>query len=100
MKLTEEDKQILRSWNYTEQNIEQIKRFLGKTVYKFVDDENGTSERISATKASELLDRKDFLSGLARSTFHWTAVRELPNNENAHVFFNSGNYWREILSNE
>lgn len=99
MKLTEEDKQILRGWNETEQNIEQIESLLNRTIYTLIDNNTGTERKISATKAVKLLGRKCFLSGLDRSTFHWSAVRELTEDENVCVDFDSSDYWKEILSN-
>lgn len=66
MKLGKEDKELLLSWGYSEQDFPQIEEALrtDKTTY----DLDGN--RISRKKAVELLGMRDFLSGLARSAFH------------------------------
>ena len=72
MKLTEGDKQLLRSWNFEEREFAQIEEAFSasKTKYSL----NG--KRISRQKAIELLGREGYLSGIARSAFHYTAARE------------------------
>lgn len=72
MKLTEDDKQLLRSWNIEEREFAQIEEAfsVSKTKYSL----NG--KRISRQKAIELLGREGYLSGIARSAFHYTAARE------------------------
>ena len=72
MKLREEDKALLLSWGYEKQDLPQIEEALkGRiTVYKL------DNRPISREKVIEILGMRDFLSGIARSAFHWTAARE------------------------
>lgn len=83
MKLTENDKQILKKWGHPDADIPQIEEATGKTIYKL-----NFKERISAKRAIELLGRKEFLSGISRSAFHFTATRNIENTDDV-VYFDS-----------
>lgn len=69
MKLADSDKALLKTWNFPESDFPQIEDALGVTVCIM----NG--KRISRKKAIELLGQKTYLSGIARSAFHWTSCR-------------------------
>ena len=72
MKLRKEDKNLLLSWGHEERDLPQIEEALraDKTTYQL------GSKFISRQKAIELLGMRTFLSGIARSAFHWSAARE------------------------
>ena len=70
MKLTNEDKAILSKFGHKKGDFKQIEEAISKTEY-WVGD-----ERISLTEVLEILDRETYLSGIARSAFHWSACRE------------------------
>ncbi len=72
MKLSKEDKELMRSWGCEEQDFQQIEEALSgdKTVYEL------EKKRISRKRAIELLGRCKFLTGTVRSAFHWSAVQE------------------------
>ena len=70
MRLTDSDKECLKAWGYPEQDMKQI-------------EEEG---RISAEKASKLLGREAYLSGLSRSAFHWSASRDIGDSGNTVSF--------------
>lgn len=103
--LTEKDIEILKEWEVPEEDIEQMDRFYSKTYYYHVepvksifDDvkyDYDKKKRITAEKAREILGDEDFLSGLNRSTFHWTSERI--NNNGEKVCFDSSRYWRKII---
>lgn len=103
--LTEKDIEILKEWEVPEEDIEQMDRFYSKTYYYYVepvksifDDikyDYDKKKRITAEKAREILGDEDFLSGLNRSTFHWTSERT--NNNGERVCFDSSHYWRKII---
>lgn len=76
MKLTDEDKKILLDWGYTENDLEQIQRALVKTTYELYSDDNREKRKISGKQARELLGQEKFLSGISRSAFHYTSLRE------------------------
>ena len=81
MKLTSEDKKVLKENRYYDEDISQIEKAITKTVYEM----NG--EKISQKKALEILGRKEYLSGISRSAFHCSAVRNNSNGET--VYFDS-----------
>lgn len=103
--LTEEDIQILKEWEVPEEDIEQTDEFYGKTYYYYVEPVRSNigdikydydkKKKITAEKAREILGNVNFLSGLNRSTFHWTSERT--NNNGEKVCFDSSHYWRKII---
>ena len=83
MKLTIYDKEFLGILGYSEKDIPQIEEAVRKTVYEL----NG-KEKISYQETIMLIGRKAFLSGISRSTFHWSASR-YTEDENNFVSFDS-----------
>lgn len=91
MKLTNEDKALLLHWGYTEKDFAQIEEAFqkSKTNYELGDF------RISREEAIRLLGRRQWLSGIARSAFHWTAAREVPMSMSGEVvYFDSSNLFK------
>ena len=76
MKFTKNHENFLKEIGYKKEDLPQIKR--AKRVLKLTD---GHGKKITNEKAVEILGENDFLSGLARSAFHWTAYRENENGE-------------------
>jgi hypothetical protein len=70
MKLTDEDKKLLKSWGHKSSDFEQIERATNKTEYEL------DGERITLTEVLEILGRKTYLNAIARSAFHWSCSRE------------------------
>jgi len=70
IKLTENDKTILLDFGYENKDFPQIELALRKTKYT-----TKGGNKISRKEVVEILGRKEFLSGIARSAFHWTATR-------------------------
>ena len=92
MKKTE--KEFFKVCGYLEEDFNQIDK-AKKAVVLILCDEKGRERRITAKQARELLDEKQFLSGLGRSTFHWTAARTVTLNPDIldsgiTVFFDCG----------
>jgi len=87
MKLTPDDKRLLRSWHYIDSDIAQISDAILCTTYTVYATESKRGKRISADTAVKILGRKHFLSGIARSAFHFTAVRN--NDTDVEIFFDS-----------
>lgn len=83
MKLTENDEELFRKWGFSDQCFCQIEEALqkSKTTYML------GSKPISREEAVVLLNREVFLSGIARSAFHYTAARETSDGEV--VYFDS-----------
>ena len=89
MRLTDRDKECLKIWGYLERDMKQIEEAMRKTVYKI-----NHKRRISAKKASKLLEREAYLSGLSRSAFHWSASRDIGDSGNT-VSFDSSSLFQE-----
>ncbi len=92
MILSPDDKDLLRSWNHTDRDIDQISDAIRRTTYTAYIPGTTRGKRISADAAVEILGRKDFLSGIARSAFHFTALRV--NGTGTEVYFDSRKLFR------
>lgn len=93
MKLSNNDVIYLRGLGYTDaKSINQIEKAAGQTVYTL------EGRRISGKQAVEILGRKAFLSGISRSTFHRSAVREME--DGRMVFFDSSRLFKEEKTDE
>lgn len=86
MKLTNNDKELLKEWGYQDNDINQIEEATRKTVYEV------EGEKISAKKALEELGREEYLSGISRSAFHWSSAR-ISKNEKT-IFFDSSKLFK------
>lgn len=91
MKLTESDKKLLTDWGFQEKEFPQIEEAFqkSKTKYKL------GSSPISRDKVIHILGREQYLSGIARSAFHFTAARAVPMlKSNEVVYFDSSALFR------
>ena len=71
-KLTQDDVALLKEWGDRDDDIEQIQRCLDEDGFVMTDRFN---KRIDAETAIKMLGQEEFLSGLERSCFHWSASR-------------------------
>ena len=88
--LSEKDRVKLGRDGYSQADIEQIDRAIEMTDYRLFEKDADISKKgrkISAKKARTLLGTEEFLSGIGRSTFHWTSARNLP--DGREIFFDS-----------
>ena len=92
MKLTKSDKDILRGMGVPDEDFHQIEQAASKTIYEHYP-KKGVGWKISARKAEEILGRKEFLSGLSRSAFHWSAMRD--NASGDQVYFDSSRFFKD-----
>lgn len=93
MKLTEEDKQLLRKLGHPDADFPQIEEAMQTKYTKY--DYQG--KRISREKAIELLGRRKYICGLSRSAFHWSAVQHVSENDGSEddvVGFDSHNLFK------
>ena len=91
MKLTSEDKALLRQYGYADENFPQIELAMQTryTKYKL------GNTAISRERALGLLGRRKYLSGIARSAFHYTAARTIEESEESGVVcFDSSRLFR------
>lgn len=85
-RLTDEDKKILLSWGNREDELDQIE--LEANVCEYTQCYKSKPDRkITRDEAIKLLGRKEFLSGIERTAFHWNCGRE---RGNRYVHFESG----------
>ena len=88
-KLTKKQKSIILDFGYPQEDLKYIEEALPFTDFELLI-ERQNDKKISLKKAKEILGETNFLSGIARSTFHYSAVREA---ENGHkIYFNSSRY--------
>lgn len=88
MKLTDEDKKILKEWGCPDEDLDQIELATSKkhTTYE-IDNRKATLEEVL-----EAMDKKEYLSGIVRSAFHWSACRETKDGRT--VYFNSSKLFK------
>lgn len=97
MKLSIADKALLKEWGHEERDFHQIEDVVGKTTLQYVsyNPERGSTQvsKISHKKAEELLGRRKYLAGLARSAFHWSASQDV--DEISYVLYDSSKYFKD-----
>lgn len=86
MKLTNNDKKFLKEIGYEENDFIQIERASKKTTYTLLSD----NQKITEKESLKILERKSFLSALARSSFHWSAI-----DMNEKIYFDSSRYFKQ-----
>lgn len=94
MKLTESDKRYLVNIGHEEKDFAQIEEALSArtTTYELIKVIGHKLRAISREEAISLLGRNLYLSGIARSAFHGTAIRE--NEQGDRVLFDSTRLFR------
>lgn len=88
MKLTKKDKDVILSMGYSESSFWQIEEATLSRNTKYELDETP----IKRDEAIHLLGRENYLSGICRSAFHGSAVRETPDGKT--VYFDSHQLFR------
>ena len=88
MKLTLKDKAYLYNNGYSLEDVKQIECCIRHTIYYDKED-----KCISRKKAIEILGREKWLSGMSRSSFHWSAVR-INEDTNEEVYFDSSAFFK------
>lgn len=93
--LTQEDKALLKGYGYLDEDFPQIKKAYSRTTFILCENTkvSGIETEINGMKVIELLGRENFLSGLARSAFHWSAYRNIT--ENSGIYFDSSKLFQE-----
>lgn len=71
MKLTEQDKQILRGIGHPESDMRQLCEAARRCKY-----ENDKGEKLTAEKVIAFIGHRNWLYGISRAAFHWTAARK------------------------
>ncbi len=96
MKLTETDKADLLSMDVPAEDFPQIEDIAQAKYTRYMLYENGSErgKRISCEETIRLLGRRAWLSGLARSAFHYSACRG-PDRGSFYVIFDSRRYFKD-----
>lgn len=87
MTLTTDDKALLSEWGFPENDFAQIEEAMNNTTYTLNND-----AQLSRKETIERLGRETYLSGIVRSAFHWTAVREDTNGHT--IYFDSSKLFK------
>lgn len=90
--LSEQDGKNLLKWGYNNADIIQIDEAITNTIFTLTDEKINCQKRIGWQKARTLLGDTVFLSGIARSAYHWTAERVT--NDNKIVNFDSSRLFK------
>jgi hypothetical protein len=98
MTLTEQDQVDLREMGVPAEDFPQIQEVaLTKyTSYLLYENSKDRGKLVSRDEAIRLLGRREWLSGLSRSAFHFTAVRSIEGSE-SFIYFNSRKYFADWL---
>lgn len=92
--LLKSDIALLKEIGYSDEDMLQIDKAFRLTTY-ICEDEDNLKRVISASEARILLGTRDFLSGLARSAFHWSSCRYV--GEGDYVYFDSSRLFRQSV---
>lgn len=97
MKLTAEDRLFLKEQCHEDEaSINQIERAARRTKYEYYDPSiDDRCHRIGVDKVISLVGREQWLIGMDRSAFHWSATIEVPGKERVVIFFDSSAFFRE-----
>lgn len=90
MQLTEKDKALFLSKGYTESDLPQLQDAANEVRLTLIngDDEQRTTKR----EAIRILGRETFLSGIGRSAFHASCIRDSSDGQS--VYFDLRKWWR------
>jgi len=88
MFLTEQDKEILLNQGYLDKDMDQIDRAVALTDFEI------EGEPIDLISLLKVMDRKEFISGMGRSAFHESAVRDTKDGRN--VYFDSSKLFKGV----
>ena len=88
MKLNKEDKAMLTSMGHPEKDFQQIEVALQKRITKY----KLGNTTISREEAIRILGREVFISGIARSAFHYTAAQQTADGQI--VYFDSSKLFK------
>ena len=94
--LTNEDKTSLLLRGYTEEDFSQIGQGLKEVELDITDNDitkGCKTRKCGAKRAIEVIGREEFISGVARASFHATATRDSCDGRYK-IFFDLRKWWR------
>lgn len=91
--LTKSDIDTLKKWGVLETDLSQINYAITHTDY-YLCNEGGKEVKITHKQARKMLGDELFLSGISRSSFHFTSLRELTPQQS--IYFDSSKMFKNI----
>lgn len=88
-KLTNKQKEVLLDWGHKEYEFNQIEECVNTGIIT----NEVTHRKISWKTAIKKIGEREFLSGISRAAFHWTAMRNSDDNKEC-VYFDFSNYFK------
>jgi hypothetical protein len=90
-KLNQQHQEIILNFGYPKEDLKQIEAALKCTDFEILT-EGKEDEKTTIEKAVEILGEEKFLSGMCRSAFHYSAIREGKNG--IKIYFNSSRLFK------
>ena len=90
--LTEDDKELLISWGYLQKDLDQIELEANVCKYEQVFKRKPEKE-LTREEVIKKIGRKQYLSGISRTAFHWNCCRD---RGNICISFESGLLGRNV----
>lgn len=86
---------LLTEWGYSQEDVKQCDDAVKQCKYIY-SDENSKRHRISCKRAREVLGELEWVSGIARAAFHWSAWRNVDDSfpEKGHVEFDCASMFK------
>ncbi len=96
MKLDKNDRELLKEMGCSEEDFKQIEEVSSarNTTYELIDEKSNQAKEIIRAEAIRLLGRRQYLAGLSRSAFHWSAVQDVPDGSGRVIYFDSSKYFK------
>ena len=96
MILEDKDIKILTSWGHPKEDIPQIQRAIEVSTYTLYEIAPPYKEgkKLTAAEAHRKLGNKEFLSGIARSAFHFSSARNCLRGKKYGVLFDSSKLFK------
>lgn len=97
MKMTKSDKEYLLSIGVPEEDWKQMEEASKKTKFYLSSDKALITDNIKLSQKEVIgkIGRQGFWSGISRSAFHWSAIRECLDGKN--IIFDSSAFFKEDL---
>lgn len=90
MTLTEKDKALFLSKGYTEIDLPQLQDAVNEVRLTLINGDN--EQHITKRDAIRILGRETFLSGIGRSAFHSSCIRDSSDGQS--INFDLRKWWR------
>ena len=92
MKTTKEMEDVFLRFGHPEEDLRQLKKAIREADLTLTEKKTGKEAKINSEKAVEILGMETFLSGISRSAFHASAVRESKDGKYS-VYFDLSKWW-------